>query len=144
LTNAVRVRITRSGVTTRSSGQHHRPRVHGSCLAGEREFQIAVAAALADASATRVHGHAARHDEIDVPQLLRRDGLAQPCGAFDGRRLSQPRAEARRIEAKKTTLVGETRHCHEHGLAFSERAQAQGSLRSVRIAFEPPGALPLR
>ena len=90
-------------------GENRRPRVHGSCFAGEREFQIAVTAALAHASAPCVHGYATRNDEIDVPQLLRRDRLAQPCGAFDGRGLSQPSAEARGIEAQKTTLVGKAR-----------------------------------
>jgi hypothetical protein len=99
-------------------GQHRRPRGRRSDLPGERELQIAVAAALADASATRVHRHAARNDEIDVPELLRRDGLAQACGALDGRRLSQPRAEPRRIQAQETTLVGEARHGHEHRLAL--------------------------
>jgi hypothetical protein len=122
--------------------QDRRPGVHRSCRAGQRELQIAVTSTLAEPSSARVHGHATRHDEIDASQLLRRNLIAQPCRALDGRSLSQACAEAGRIETQEAPLVGETRYGHEHDLAFTKSAQAQGPLRCIGIALNTPRALP--
>jgi hypothetical protein len=37
--------------------------------AGQRELEVAVASALAEPRAGRIHGDAAGHDEIDPPDL---------------------------------------------------------------------------
>jgi hypothetical protein len=125
-------------------GEHRRRRGHGADLPGQREFQIAVAAALAHPGALRIHGNAAHHDQVDAAELGRRHWHSQRRGALDGGGRGQPAFEPGRVQAQEAAGVAQAGHGHEDELAGLERAQAQRALRSVGIALDAPGRLPLR
>ena len=70
-------------------------------LGQERELQVRVAAAFADADASRVHRHAAAHDEIDGQHVLEARGHTMLAGAVDAGGFERRDGEAGALERKE-------------------------------------------
>jgi hypothetical protein len=124
-------------------GDHGGPGVDGAELGGERELQIAVAAALADAGPLAIDGDAARHDEIDPRQLVGRDRYAEGGGPLDGGRAGQAVAEPSGVEMQEAPGGGQARHRHVDVLALPQGAQSHGPLGCIGVALQTPGRPPL-
>ena len=82
-------------------GEDRRRLADLALLAQEPVLEIAVAAALAEASPVASHGDRAADDEIDRPHLARRDGAAVAARAGDARR-EQRAASPRRCGSIST------------------------------------------
>ena len=104
---------------------------------GQRELEIAVAAALAHASAAAVHRDAAGDDQVDVRQIARRDRHAERRGARDRGGPGEAATQPPGIEVQEAARLGQSRHRHVDVLALAKRAEANGPLRRVGIALEP-------
>jgi hypothetical protein len=124
-------------------GDDRRGVVDGAEAAGQRVLEVAVAATLAQPRALSSDSHAAGDHEVDPSELARLDRLAQGGCAPDRRRLGEARPEAARFELQEAPGRAQAGHRHEHELALAQRAQADGALRSVGVALDPPRGVPL-
>src|SRR5439155_18060970 len=98
-------------------------------------FELGVALALTDASASLGDGYGADDDQIDSGQLVKIDVLGQFRRAADARRPPQlTRRELRRIEQQKS--FAEARGRREQDLAPLQYQPTNRQLRRIRVDFD--------
>src|SRR5439155_10772110 len=105
-------------------GEDGRRLAYLTLLAEEAVLEVAISAALADASPVAPDRHRAAYDEVDRSHLARRDRTTVVAGAVDAGRERRPLAEPLRVDLDEALLGPEARHRHVENLALGEREPA--------------------
>jgi len=110
--------------------------------ARQRELQIRIAAALADAGTAAGNCNGSGNDQVDMRQIAGIYGAAHFRGASDRRGGAQV-AQTPGIQLPEAARLPQAREGHVHDLPFAQGPQPHVTLRSIRVALDQAGAAPL-